>query len=206
MDADSKREGDAPSDSSASESRTPAERCSGGFVFPETDIMTDADVQLRDYLTMIRDMRKSMPLPSTLRYCGIEDFLLATGRFFIPRILPPTIKPMPLKQCFDNAYKLARRRKGLHYVEGYAQGVIPTMHAWCIDADGHVIDPTWAHDGCALGASYFGVELDLDVVTQTRVTGYTSVLDDWHNDFPVLRGVPVIHPAPFFPVDMPSRP
>lgn len=47
------------------------------------------------------------------------------------------------KECFRNALMMAQERS-LDYVEGYALGHgIPVHHAWCLDADGKVVDPTW---------------------------------------------------------------
>jgi hypothetical protein len=42
----------------------------------------------------------------------------------------------------------------LIYVEGFAVGVFPTLHGWCVDDAGNVIDPTWP-DG--RGKEYYGV-------------------------------------------------
>jgi len=60
------------------------------------------------------------------------------------------------KHCFYNAYRLAaasRYQSRYTYVEGYAARLIPVHHAWVIDRDGNVIDPTWNGQGTA----YFGI-------------------------------------------------
>jgi len=59
-----------------------------------------------------------------------------------------------------------RSRKRSHADEGVALGralpgqpvMWPLPHAWAIDADDRVIDPTWA-GGPGLGLAYFGVVL-----------------------------------------------
>ena len=45
--------------------------------------------------------------------------------------------------CCWTAYHLAARRKNLRYSEGFAVALTPVEHAWCIDQEGRVIDPTW---------------------------------------------------------------
>ena len=86
----------------------------------------------------------------------------------------------PAKFCFWNAQRLAGRRKGLRYCEGYATGVIPVEHAWCIDAAGRVIDPTWSED---YQPDYFGLPLDLKLVRRiVRRSNWYSALfyvDNW---------------------------
>lgn len=49
--------------------------------------------------------------------------------------------------CYENAANLVLRRPSgeLHYCEGFAipKTMFPMEHAWCIDNEGRVIDPTW---------------------------------------------------------------
>lgn len=71
--------------------------------------------------------------------------------------------------CYANAQYLASRRKGLRYAEGYATSVIPVEHAWCVDAQGRVIDPTWDEKH---QPDYFGIAFDSEHVRRIRqVTG-----------------------------------
>lgn len=57
--------------------------------------------------------------------------------------------------CQANCQRLVLKKRSLTYVEGYAmaQNVsLPLHHAWLLDTDGHVIDPTWDTPGsCYLG-------------------------------------------------------
>ena len=60
------------------------------------------------------------------------------------------------KQCFSNALTLAHDNPALTYVEGRCMGIIPFDHAWCVDRDGFVVDPTLTnHDGRI--KAYWGV-------------------------------------------------
>lgn len=63
------------------------------------------------------------------------------------------------KECFRNAAENAIANPELTYVEGYAMPQVvdmPMAHAWNVDADGNVIDPTWENGGKA----YYGIEFE----------------------------------------------
>lgn len=149
---------------------------------------TDGDRVLLAELQAHADLR-STPPPNYL-FASIEEFLLRHGTFFTVAPLPAPLKPMRIGGCFENAYRLATRTQAYHYVEGIAYSVIPVLHAWVIDANGTVIDPTWAHD--MLGESYCGVELSLDHVRESRRKGSLTVLGDVPRRHPALAGVPVL--------------
>lgn len=121
-------------------------------------------------------------------YATPAHFVLVNGRPFTPQLRPTGIRTGGFRQCFDNAFRLARRRK-LIYVEGYAiRGFDgwrchPVLHAWCSTSDGLVVDNTWKD-----GLEYFGVPIDLAFLQQTRETsGQFSVLDNWEQGYPILR-------------------
>lgn len=157
----------------------------------------DAERDLLSYLEGVRDLRARHGKPPEFQYFGVEDYLLQHGSFFVPKPLPPTIRPMPLQQCFTNSLRVALRTKAYHYVEGYALGLIPIHHAWLIDKDGNVADPTWASGNTTLGTAYFGVEFDVSAVRLAHRVG-CSVLEDYRRDFPVLQGDDVIHKDAWF--------
>ncbi len=90
-----------------------------------------------------------------------------------------------LKQCYRNSMLLVAKHPELTYVEGYAcSGNIPisVTHAWCIDASGMVIDPTWStRNGLHIDfsqASYYGVPMQMSFVESViSETGLYGVLD-----------------------------
>lgn len=88
---------------------------------------------------------------------SLPGFVKARGRLFKPAPLPASIRRKKAKECFANALTLCAALPGLTYVEGYAVSVIPTLHAWCVTADGTVVDPTWDDpERCA----YYGIPFD----------------------------------------------
>ena len=103
-------------------------------------------------------------LPKTFRYRSHEEFFIKHGKLYHPRKFPKRCqlwrgKP---KECLYNALLFAVMYPELDYVEGYALHADtridhPVEHAWCVDAKGNVIDPTW-HE--KVGREYFGVAMD----------------------------------------------
>jgi len=80
--------------------------------------------------------------------------------------------------CFQNAFHLAFEDQSMTYVEGKlsCHGV-PIDHAWCIDRNGFVIDPTLEDAGQVMG--YFGIPFRTEYVQKAFVWNgyYCSVLD-----------------------------
>lgn len=85
-------------------------------------------------------------------------FMLKMGRAWTPQPLPAGVPAGPKRQCYQNAGTLAVENPDLTYVEGYAQppGLPPVHHAWCVDAEGRVIDNTFDDPE---DAQYYGVPL-----------------------------------------------
>lgn len=135
------------------------------------------DEELRAYL---RNVAHFEHLRAGWVYKGVHDFLLREGRVWSPEEC--VLRRGLAKHCFDNAYKLARRR-GLQYVEGYATAIIPVHHAWVIDHEGRIIEKTWPEPGLA----YFGVVLPLEFVLRARLAGCASVLANHHDEFQIYR-------------------
>jgi hypothetical protein len=82
--------------------------------------------------------------------------------------LPPGVENGELKLCYKNAYWLAMNNPGYIYVEGFARGIIPMAHAWCITEDGTVVDPTWSK--LHIGEEYFGIPMQLSWVTKVLLS------------------------------------
>jgi hypothetical protein len=113
-------------------------------------------------------------IPKEFRYRSREEFFLKHGRLYHPRKFPAKYRLLkgPPKACLYNALLLAFIYE-LDYVEGYAMHADvrldhPVEHAWCVDAKGNVIDPTW-HE--KVGREYFGVAMDRLVLTEQHQKG-----------------------------------
>lgn len=106
-----------------------------------------------------------------------ERLTLTHGREFTPAPLPAHVERGLPKFCFWNAQRLAGRSRGkLRYVEGFGLRPMlgfPFHHAWCVDADGRVVDPTWDNPEVC---EYFGVPFDMATVRKRRTKYDLSVL------------------------------
>lgn len=149
---------------------------------------------LRSYLTVTDVMQRSIHEASEtspyrhFAYHSYEGMVLALGEEHPWRPRPSWVEKGEDKQCFGNALNLAIEHD-LVYVEGYAAGLIPTLHAWCLDSDGYVIETTWDEDHPSDQHIYLGIPMNTEAVARHCVaTGYYGVLgNDWRNAISVLR-------------------
>lgn len=79
------------------------------------------------------------------------DKLRTEGKFYTPQVLPKDYKRGPAQRCYQNAAQLALDDDSLTYVEGFVNTgyeiggqPIATAHAWVVDSEGNVIEPTLA--------------------------------------------------------------
>jgi len=132
------------------------------------------------YLAAVTELRAPR---DGFKYRCLEEFVLKNGRFMGARSPEPDkFRSGRMGQCFANAFRLML--SGLQYVEGFAAGIIPVLHAWLVDGEGRVIDPTWR-----TGEVYFGVVFPAEFVIETVLArGRYGVLDNYERGFPLLRG------------------
>jgi hypothetical protein len=89
--------------------------------------------------------------------------------------------------CYRNAYLAVQSNPTLTYVEGLCHmGIIPIEHAWCIDRDGRVVEPTLPE-----ASGYYGIPFQWNYVQATALkTKFYGVLSLTNRD--LLSGkVPV---------------
>ena len=92
-------------------------------------------------------------LPEEPYHDRVRRLMERLGRAWKPAPLPQRIKRGRERLCFVNAARLVLRHPELSYVEGWADF---GEHAWCVNAAGEVLDPTWPKDR-TLPEVYFGV-------------------------------------------------
>ena len=138
---------------------------------------------LKKYLKQSIEFTKRSRLRKIGNYHSMDEFIYKNGIFCKFKPLPKDIRRGPMRQCYKNATMLAVDRSEYFYVEGIARGVIPTMHAWCIDKDRNVIDPTWDD-----GKEYYGVVFK-EIYLLDHIAKYErcGLIDDYQNEWPVLR-------------------
>lgn len=101
------------------------------------------------------------------------QFVLDHGKEYTGRRLPSDYRQRTPKECFKNAAELALET-GLTYVEGFLFRFVPIHHAWCIDENGNVIDPTVMDPQ---DCEYLGVPYDLDFVLDfITKAGYYGIM------------------------------
>lgn len=96
------------------------------------------------------------------------SFCMTHGVLKTSSPLPKGISRGMAKLCFENAGMLALTHPDqLIYCEGWAQMPahrgLTTHHAWCLDRNGNVVDPTWAHKK---GHEYLGVPIKTSALRQ----------------------------------------
>lgn len=157
----------------------------------ENSVIASHIKSITEAYATFKEMRGSeLKLPKGFKYSSIYEFIGKNGQAFKPRKLPTGVERGMPKECYKNALLLAVARSSeLIYVEGLALGLIPVQHAWCVDYDGFVVDPTWCGGkNPKLGTEYFGVKINTqyaqDAVIKNRMFG---VIEDWRGGFPLLK-------------------
>jgi hypothetical protein len=147
--------------------------------------MTEAEKQLHNYLVMVAEHQIHNIRTINWRYRGFDDLLLKEGDWNEPpeTKLPKGVRRGRPKQCYMNAYRLATRLPDEYtYVEGMAIPdvvSIPMGHAWCVDNNGKVVDPTWPLPGKA----YFGVHLSAEFIQRhSAKTGVYGVFGGYDKE------------------------
>lgn len=128
---------------------------------------------VQDHLKFLAELEKDF---------GPATALLKFGQAFeATDERPAWLKRGVAKQCYKNATQVMLNRDDVFYAEGFAIDLdmpIPLEHAWLVDANGHVIDPTWDR---AEDHLYFGVVFERDAIQSAMVSngGDAGILTDY---------------------------
>ena len=78
-----------------------------------------------------------------------------------------------IKRCFDNCYKAVYKEENLKYMEGYTMSLIPIEHAFLINENNEVIDPTLSINTSGhsdrYGSEYYGIEIPKNMIALLRI-------------------------------------
>lgn len=158
-----------------------------------SEAMQAQDDPVRQHLAMLLHVHRGNNARKCT-YLGPADFVLREGVNFTPAVLPDKYAHrlgIP-KHCYDNAYHLARTSHGkLRYVEGYAQAMLAVHHAWTVDDNDQVVDPTWLlgnPDHPLEDAVYVGVPIPIPVIRAVRkaTPDSVSLLQNYQLDYPAF--------------------
>jgi hypothetical protein len=124
-----------------------------------------------------------------LLYKSVDGLVLAYGQPFTKQITSP-FKGEP-KSCCQNCYQALYDFPELSYCEGFAMNNnigIPIIHAWLVNKNLEVIDPTWTGEKFQ-NCTYFGVVLTEDFVLEmTEKTERYGILEsDYLMDYQLQR-------------------
>ncbi len=131
--------------------------------------------------------QRTPPVPGW-HYAGPQGFVLKHGQAYVPKPIPHKFRRWggDISECYANAWRLARATD-LIYVEGFAAGSYPRLHAWCAEpGSNRAIDPTWKK---GMGTAYFGVAFDKLFIERYEKTPGLPVFDDGKANPPILRNL-----------------
>lgn len=151
--------------------------------------MEDEDLVIAGMRQVKLYLRQLSDLENTSRAYG--RFILEHGREWQSQALPHGIRAGEMRRCYQNAQRLAFRSDRFTYVEGYACSGslsiwLPVQHAWVVDAEGRVIDPTWRDPS---RSAYFGIPFNTDYVRRTvaECRQPCAMIDNHLNKWELLR-------------------
>lgn len=114
---------------------------------------------------------------------NIQRLILENGQSFLKRIKPSPFKGQP-KSCYQTCFQALWNYPELSYCEGFAisnEVPIPIAHAWLIDDNSQVIDPTRNED--FTDCTYFGVVFTEKFVREVALkTKYYGILENYYVD------------------------
>lgn len=133
---------------------------------------------LNQYADMVDKLYPDFPG----KYSSIQRLVIEKGLAFDRKIESSFIGKQG--ECYSNCFQMLLRhdKPELYYCEGFANyGQLKVMvaHAWLIDREGNIIDPTWNKPESFIDPIYLGLVLDWDyakkVAIETKIYG---VLDN----------------------------
>lgn len=141
--------------------------------------MSDNLEFLLTFLNQQAELNGRINETSTKPFINIQRLVLENGLPFLQRIKPSPFRGEP-KSCYQNCFQALWNYPELSYCEGFAisdEVPIPIAHAWLIDDNSQVIDPTRNED--FTDGTYFGVVFTQNFVREVALkTKYYGILNN----------------------------
>ncbi len=161
--------------------------------------MSNTLEDLLEFLNQQADFNDKINKKIINHYKNTQRLILENGLPFLKRITPSPFRGEP-KSCYQNCFQALWNYPKLSYCEGFAisnEVPIPIAHAWLIDVNSQVIDPTRNED--FTDCTYFGVVFTGKFVREIALkTKYYGILDnDYVDKYQILQeGFPkgALHP------------
>lgn len=161
--------------------------------------MNDSLEYLLEFLNQQADLIDSIYKKSITPRKSSQRLVLENGLPFLKTLKPSPFKGEP-KSCYQNCTSALWKYPELSYCEGLAiskEVSITIAHAWLIDDNSQVIDPTWNEDYTE--STYFGVVFTKEFVKKIALkTKCYGILDNYRVDKHLLlqEGFPkgALHP------------
>lgn len=138
------------------------------------DLHAELIEELRRYIEQLADLEQRFgPSIAIIRYGNVFQTIAES---------PEWLRIGQARDCFNNATAYAVVRDDVFYAEGYAlepELPLPVQHAWLVDREGKVIDPTWKD---TRDHAYFGIAFNQDFVRDQLVqnSGNAGILVNLH--------------------------
>ena len=161
--------------------------------------MNDNLEYLLEFLNQQAVLIDSIYKKSTTPRKSSQRLILENGLPFLTMSKPSPFKGEP-KSCYQNCTSALLKYPELSYCEGFAiskEVSFTIAHAWLIDNNSQVIDPTWNEDYTE--STYFGVVFTNDFVRKIALkTKHYGILENYYVDkYQILQqGFPkgALHP------------
>lgn len=124
-----------------------------------------------------------------LRFKSPQALVLEYGEPFLEKVESPF--KGQIKGCYQNCFDALLQYPNLEYCEGYAiddELPIAVSHAWLINPEGKVVDPTWTGKEYK-HTVYYGIIFNREYVNEmAQINKSYSILENFYkNDHQILR-------------------
>lgn len=151
--------------------------------------------RLKSFLQQQARLIKKIRPNQNWKYSCFEELILDRGIEMKYAFLPEDIDRGIPKNCYYNCLELLREHRDLFYCEGYALTEdlpLPLAHAWLVNKDREVIDPTWNDESTVYLGIPFNTQWFIDLLVSRNREDCLSVFEsNYMEDYSLLKeGLP----------------